>query len=154
MPFAPEVLERLSAIKKEDRAAFEALRGKLKNAGCRVTALDEAIMKKSGDGGRGPTQTDILNDLAGMAELFHTADGTAFADLDINGHRETWPVRTKGFKLWLARQFYEATHGAPSSEALQSALNVVKAKAHFDSPERPVYIRVGGIDGKPLSRPR
>ena len=146
-PFAPEVLEGLSAMKKEDRAAFELLRSKLKKAGCHVTALDEAIMQKNGDGGRRPTQADILIDLAGTAELFHTADGTAFADLDINGHRETWPVRTKGFKRWLARQFYETTDGAPSSEALQSALNVVEAKAHFDAPERPVYIRVGGIDG-------
>ena len=146
-PFAPEVLEGLSAMKKEDRAAFEVLRAKLKKAGCHVTALDEAIMQKNGDGGRRPTQADILIDLAGTAELFHTADGAAFADLDINGHRETWPVRTKGFKRWLARQFYEATDGAPSSEALQSALNVVEAKAHFDAPERPVYIRVGGIDG-------
>jgi hypothetical protein len=79
--------------------------------------------------------------------LFHSADGTAFADLDINDHRETWPVRAKGFKRWLARQFYEATDGAPSSEALQSALNVIEAKAHFDAPELPVFIRVGGIDG-------
>ncbi len=147
-PFAPEVLERLSAIKKEDPGSFEALRVQLKKAGCRVTALDKAIMKKSGDGGRGPTQADILIHLTGVVELFHTADGTAFADLDINGHRETWPVRAKGFKRWLARQFYEKTHGAPSSEALQSALSVVEAKAHFDAPERPVYIRVGGTDGK------
>ena len=146
-PFAPEVLERISAMKKEDRAGFEALRVQLKKAGCRVTALDKASMEESGDGGRRPTQADILIDLAEAAELFHSADGTAFADLDINGHRETWPVRTKGFKRWLARQFYEATDGAASSEALQSALNVVEAKAHFDAPERPVYIRVGGIDG-------
>lgn len=145
--FEPDVLERLAELKKEDRAAFEVLRFKLKKAGCRVTALDEAIMDENGDGGRGPTQADILIDLAGTAELFHAADGTAFADLDVNGHRETWPVRTKGFKRWLARQFYEATDGAPSSEALQSALNVVEAKAHFDAPERPVFIRVGGIDG-------
>ena len=40
--FTPEVLERLVALKAEDRAAFEALRAKLKKAGCRVTALDEA----------------------------------------------------------------------------------------------------------------
>ena len=147
-PFIPEVLERISAMKKENRAAFEVLRAKLKKAGCRVTVLDEAIMEESGDGGRRPTQADILIDLAGTAELFHSADGTAFADLDINDHRETWPVRSKGFKRWLVRQFYEATDGAPSSEALQSALNVVEAKAHFDAPERPVYIRVGGFDGK------
>jgi hypothetical protein len=29
----------------------------------------------------------------------------------------------------VARRFYEATQGAPSSEALQSALNVIEAKA-------------------------
>ncbi len=95
-PFMPEVLERLAALKKEDRAAFEALRSQLKKAGCRVTALDEAIAEESGDtGGRGPTQADILIDLAQNAELFHTPDGTGFADLDINGHRETWPIRLR-----------------------------------------------------------
>ncbi|MEO1959791.1 MAG: hypothetical protein ABGW82_02235 [Paracoccus sp. (in: a-proteobacteria)] len=146
--FTPEVLERLVALKSEDRAAFEAWRAKLKKAGCRVTALDEAMAEESGDGGRGPTQADILIDLAGAADLFHSADGTALADILINEHRETWPVRTKGFRRWLARQFYEQTGGAPSSEALQSALNVVEAKAHFDGPKRPVFIRVGGLDGR------
>ncbi|MFQ8432892.1 hypothetical protein [Amaricoccus sp. W119] len=146
--FTPEVLERLVALKSEDRADFEALRAGLKKAGCRVTALDEAIAEESGDGGRGPTQADILIDLAGAAELFHSADGTALADILINEHRETWPVRTKGFRRWLARQFFEQTGGAPSSEALQSALNVIEAKAHFDGPERPVFIRVGGLDGR------
>ena len=32
---------------------------------------------------------DVLTDLAASAELFHTADGTAFADLMVDGHRET-----------------------------------------------------------------
>jgi hypothetical protein len=125
------------------------LRAQLKSAGCRVTALDEAVAEQNGDhGGRGPTQADILIELAESAELFHTADSTGFADLDINGHRETWPIRAKGFRRWLARRFYEATQGAPSSEALQSALNVIEAKAHFDAPERMVHIRVGGLDGR------
>ena len=148
-PFVPDALERLAALKKEDRAAFEALRAKLKKAGCRLTALDKAIAEEIGAvGRRGPTQADILIELAQSAELFHAPDGTGFADLDINGHRETWPIRTKGFRRWLARRFFEATQGAPSSEALQSALNVIEAKAHFDAPERVVYIRVGGLDGK------
>jgi hypothetical protein len=147
--FAPDTLARLVALKKDDRSAFEALRAQLKGAGCRVTALDEAIADESGEtGGRGPSQADILIDLALSAELFHAPDGTGFADLDINGHRETWPIRAKGFRRWLARRFFEATQGAPSSEALQSALNVIEAKAHFDAPERTVHIRVGGLDGK------
>src|SRR5512134_1476899 len=61
-PFTPDVLERLAALKKEDRAAFERLRTQLKKAGCRVTALDKAIAEETGDGGRGPTQADILID--------------------------------------------------------------------------------------------
>ena len=146
-PFAPDTLVRLAALKKDDRAAFEGLRAQLKGAGCRMTALDEALAEESGEtGGRGPTQADILIALASAAELFHTPDGTGFADLDINGHRETWPIRSKGFRRWLARRFFEATQGAPSSEALQSALNVIEAKAHFDAPERVVHIRVGGLD--------
>ena len=148
-PFAPEVLARLATLKHEDRAAFETLRAELKAAGARVTALDEAIAEESGkEGGRGPTQSDILIDLAQAAELFHTPDATGFADLDVNGHRETWPIRSKGFRRWLARAFFEQTGGAPSSEALQSAINVIEAKAHFDAPERVVHVRVGGLDGR------
>jgi hypothetical protein len=83
-----------------------------------------------------------------LADLFHAPDGTGYADLDLNGHRETWPIRSKGFRRWLARLFYKTTDGAPSSEALQSALNVVEAKAHFDAPERAVHVRVAGLNGK------
>ena len=31
---------------------------------------------------------------------------------------------------------------------MQSALNVIEAKAHFDAPERTVHIRVSGLDGR------
>jgi hypothetical protein len=128
-PFMPETLEALAALKSDRRAAFEALRAQLKKAGCRVTALDDAIAEENGDaGGRAPTQADILIALAQTAELFHAPDTAGFADLEINGHRETWPIRAKGFRRWLARRFFEETGGAPSSEALQSALNVIEAK--------------------------
>jgi len=148
-PFQPEALKRLAALKNDDRASFEVLRSQLKNAGCRVTALDEAIAEENGDaGGRGPTQADILIGFAGAAELFHAPDGTGYADLKIDGHRETWPIRSKGLRRWLARRFFESTRGGPNSEALQSALSVIEARAHFDGPERNVHLRIGGMDGK------
>jgi len=98
--------------------------------------------------GRGPTQADILINLAQTAGLFHTPDGTCYADLNIKGHRETWPIRSKGFRYWLAGKFFETTKGAPSSEALQSALNLIEAKAHFDAPEHMIHIRVGELNGR------
>jgi len=89
-PFAPEVLEALVALRREDRARFEGLRAQLKRAGCRVTALDEALAEVAGgDSDRGPKQADLLIELAQEAELFHSPDATAFADLVVNGHRET-----------------------------------------------------------------
>ena len=148
-PFEPEAQTALRMLKDVNPAAFEALRAQLKKAGCRVTALDDALADKNGDaGGRGPKQADILIELAQSAELFHTPAGMGFADLHINGHRETWPIRSKGFRGWLTRRYYEETGGAPSSEAIQSALNVLEAKAQFDGHERSVHIRVGEFAGR------
>jgi len=144
-PFTSDVLQRLAALKTEDRAAFEALRAELKREGVRVVALDESIADESEEeSGHRPKQADLLIKLSEAAELFRTPDGTGFADIDINGHRETWPIRSKGFRRWLSRRFFEETKGAPNSEALQSALNVIEARAHFDAPERQVFVRVGG----------
>ena len=94
-----------------------------------------------------PTQADILIKAGEAAELFHAPDGTGYADLIIDDHRETWPIRSQEFRGWLTRCFFKATGKAPSSEAMKSALGVIKAQALFDSPERVVYIRVGNRDG-------
>jgi hypothetical protein len=90
-------------------------------------------------------QADLLITLAEVSELYHTRDSTGFADVCVDGHRETWPIRSKGFRRWLVRRFYEATQGAPNSEALQSALAIIEAKAHFDGVERPVHLRVAEL---------
>src|SRR5262249_23442710 len=108
--FTPEILERLMALKRDDRAAFEALRAQLKKAGCRVKALDDAIAEESGEAdGRGPKQADILIGLAQSDELFHSADGTGLADLAYNGHREDRTVRAQRIRRWLTRRFFQAT---------------------------------------------
>ena len=149
-PFAPEVLSALSDLKKSDKRAFETLRAQLKRVGVRVAALDEALSEEigAGPGAKAQTQADILLRLVQGVELFHAADMTAFADLDINGHRETWPVKSKGFSHWLARAFYQETRGAAGSEAIQAALNVIEAKAHHDAVEREAYVRTARLEGK------
>ena len=150
IPFQPDVLAHLSELKRQDQAAFERLRARLRKTGCRVTELDAAIAREigDGDGGREPKQADILIGLTADIDLFHDATGTGYADLEINGHRETWPLRSKGFKRWIARRYFEETGGAPNSEALYSALNLIEARAHFDAPQQDVFIRVAGRDDK------
>jgi hypothetical protein len=91
--------------------------------------------------------TDALLNVATAARLFHATDGTPFADLVIDGHRETWPVRGKRFCTWLRQQYYERTWDAPSPGALNAALNVLEAQAQFDGPERKVSVRLAEHDG-------
>jgi hypothetical protein len=146
--FAPEVVQRLADLKRHNRSAFESLRQRLKQAGCRVTELDRLIADRAGDNRRDRTQADVLIELAQSAELFHAPDGTGFADIEVNGHRETWAIRSRGFRRWLSRAFFDAMDGAPNSEAMQSALGVIEARAHFDAPERTVHVRVAGAGGK------
>jgi hypothetical protein len=79
--------------------------------------------------------------------LFHTADGTAFADIIVDSHRETWPLRSNRFRTWLRQQYYERTWDAPSAAAMNAALNVLEAQAQFDGPERKVSVRIAEHEG-------
>lgn len=84
---------------------------------------------------------EVLLGIAEKARLFHMPDGTAYADIRVGDHRETWPVRTKGFKSWLTYHFYRETLRAPNSDALQNAINTIEAKARFEGDERNVSLR-------------
>jgi hypothetical protein len=76
------------------------------------------------------------------AEFFHTDAGTAFVDLLINGNRETWPIRSKRFRNWLRRRHYEITRAAASAAAINSALDLLEARAQFEGSKREVRIRL------------
>ena len=92
--------------------------------------------------------TDVLLNVASAARLFHASDGNSFADLIIDGHRETWPLRSKRFQAWLRQQYYERTWDAPSPAALNAALNVLEAQAQFDGPQHKVSVRLAEQDGR------
>lgn len=144
-PFDPAVLRRLAALKQREPAAFESLRAQLRKAGCRVGALDAALSQ--GGERRATSQADVLVELAAEAELFRSPDGTAFADVVVEGHRQTWPLRGRGFRHWLTRRFYDGG-GAAGGEAMNAAINLLEARAMFDAPVRAVHVRVGGHDGR------
>jgi hypothetical protein len=141
----------IDELARLSRADYDRRRKKSADElGIRGGTLDDLVKEaKAKSGNRRPTQADILVDLAKAAELFHAPDTTSYANIDVNGHRETWPVRSKGFRRWLTHSYFRETKGgAPSSEALQSALNVIEANAQYDAPEHLVHARIGGINGK------
>jgi hypothetical protein len=68
-------------------------------------------------------------------ELFHTPTGAPFADLTINGERQTWAIRSNTFRAWLRRCHYEATGTVLDAAAIRSTLDLLEARALFDAPE-------------------
>jgi hypothetical protein len=122
--------------------AFEAKLVEL-DAG-RPASTDAASQTKSDK----RTHAETLLNLAGEVELFHTPAGDAYASFQVNGHRETWPVKSKGFRQWLLHRFYQQEGKPPHSHGMTDALQVLEAEAAYDCPTRTVFVRVARADGK------
>ncbi len=97
---------------------------------------------------RKPTSAaELLVAISKLATVFRAADGdTAFATFEVHGHRETWPVRSKGFRRWLVGEFYKTESKPPGGQAVADALGVIEARAQYDGPMHPVHVRVAGDD--------
>lgn len=93
------------------------------------------------------SQASVLVEVAQDADLFHTSDGDTYATIPINGHRETWALKSRGFRDWLSKRFYESEGSIPNSQATQDALNTLQGIARHDGPEFEVHTRLAEKDG-------
>jgi len=85
-------------------------------------------------------------------KLFRGPDDTAYAAFEHGGHREAWPLRLRGFKRWLSREYHQKYStddfktGA-SSQAIAEALDTLEAVA-VEGEEQAVHQRIAwGADG-------
>ena len=96
------------------------------------------------------SQADLIVDMVTTApgvELFHTADGASFATIRVGTHRETWKVKSDGFRDWVAQNFYTVFGKAPGAQAMQDATCTLAGKARYAGPDRPVSLRIAEADG-------
>jgi hypothetical protein len=98
-------------------------------------------------GKRPPPQRDSLLKIGEALELWHSSDKKCYATVEVKGHRENLGLEKKGFKRWLAAQFYSQTGGVPGSQALADALGVLEQMA-LEEPEHKPHLRIAGADGK------
>jgi hypothetical protein len=93
--------------------------------------------------------------------LFHDPNGTAYADLIIDGHRETWPVKSKEFRSfylgYLQRQLDRlvaegsilamGVKAAMSKSAVNAAISDFEIRAISSTASvRTVHVRIAGHD--------
>lgn len=99
------------------------------------------------DGEKPPQKVRIVQLALSRANLFTDERDRPFANLEINGHRETWPVSSTQFKRWVSRRFWEIEGEVPASSTMADALNVVEAEADFEGPERRLHNRMARHEG-------
>lgn len=90
---------------------------------------------------------DFAADLAHAVELFHDPGGYAYATIPVGDHRETWPLRSRSLREWMARRYHEQHGKTPNTQALVDATNVLAGTAIFGGPEHQVHVRLADHDG-------
>jgi hypothetical protein len=154
-------------LQERDWQPVECIRDELEQIAAETAPLDrdqdtgddaddeEPHTRKSADEGitenrksREPSQSEALIKLGEAATYSRTPEGKAYARIRVGDHDEVYAVRNKAFKQWLTHLFY--VHGrrtAPSSEAMQSALSTLEAKAAVEGEVVQVHLRVAGVNG-------
>lgn len=94
------------------------------------------------------SQATRLVELAEKVTLFHTPDDEAWATFPVGEHEEHWAIRSKGFRRWLAREFYQEEKKAPGSQAVQDSLGVLEGKALYEGEKQHVFVRSAEYNGK------
>jgi hypothetical protein len=81
--------------------------------------------------------------------LFHDEQGDGYISLEIDGHQEIWPCKSKALRKWISKEMYSTQKRAPGSEAIKSVLAVLEGNACYSGSEYKLHNRTYW-DGKEL----
>ena len=102
----------------------------------------------AGTPGDKESQATALVRLAEQAVLFHSPDDTGYAIIEVDDHRECWPIESLTFQRWLKMQYYNAYGKAVNATAWKDAEGLLLSKAIFDGEQLDVFVRVAGFKSK------
>lgn len=144
-PFEPEVIQALSAVKKNNPAEYLRHRKKFKdkNKEVQLGVLDDLVKQAAGDtGGDSESTSDVLVNLASEnAELFTDENNEPFASFEQGGHTEVWGLHSKGLREWLSYAFYKEFGKSPRDASMKDSLNTLAGIATHEGEEYQVYLR-------------
>lgn len=102
---------------------------------------------KGADKRKRTPQRDSLLGLIGGVELWHDANGDAYATFPVAEHHEHRGARSREFRRWLCLLYLEASGGTLGGQALEDAIRLIEARA-AQGPEYPTWRRVGQLGDK------
>ncbi len=149
---APLMIDWKGAKESQDAHDFVARGGSasgvldlVRTAELRDEEAREIPLDDAGGQGQSTRLVRLANE-AGV-ELFHDNTGTAYATLKVHGHRATFPIRQRDFRMWLQHLYYKKVGTAPSGTAVKDALSVIEGHAVLGGVEHTVALRLAEHDG-------
>jgi hypothetical protein len=87
-------------------------------------------------------QADVLMEIVGDLQLFHSPSRECFAVINVNGHNENHSLDSTEFTAWLSRQYWEREQRMPSKQNVEDVLTQLKGRALHEWPREETHIRV------------
>jgi hypothetical protein len=107
-----------------------------------VPPADEAMKPEAHAPTARRSQATELLELCEALEFFHGDQSEAYVTLKRGNHHETWPLRSRSFRDFLALRFYRRHRRTPGASAIDEALGTLSGRARFDGPQHYVALRV------------
>ncbi len=85
--------------------------------------------------------------LTETAELFHTADNTAYATVQVGAIKENIPVKSEKFADWLNNQYFDVEENIAPLNSVREVQNVLSGRAKYKGKLESVYIRIAEREG-------
>ena len=98
--------------------------------------------------GNPKTKATVLIEIGSQHELFHDETGSGYATIAVNGHRETWPIKSKTFSEMLADMYFTLSGKGVSRNIVTDATDTLTAKARVNGRGYKIFRRVASLDGK------
>lgn len=87
-----------------------------------------------------------VHERAQSLSFFHDERRIAYATIPVANHGETWPVRSRDFRLWVMRVLYETLGAAPKT-LVTRVLDEFEVHAICRGPMHLVHVRTAELDG-------
>ena len=91
------------------------------------------------------------------AQMFHDDAARCYATFDREGHTETWPVKSRAFRLFARHAYWLATleegddparrGKSANAQAITDAVSTLEGEALFNGEELDVHLRVAHVEG-------
>lgn len=132
--------KKFIAKKTEERHEHQSGIPSLKRGDSTEGGKKEEVLEN----GKGQNKRDAILGLVkeGCEELFSDQYQRPFACFKVNNHRETLPIGSINFRLWVAHAYYSKTKSALSSDDIATVVNTLKGAALFEGCARDLHLRV------------